>query len=144
LYIREPGTERLLRLVSRRANHRFAVLTLTRVEFRSAIRRRERAGDIDGAVATDLIDRFEKQLETKFLRQILNDSALETAASLIDRYPLRAYDAIQLAGCLALKSTSGKDEPIFVCSDCQLLEAAGLEGLSCLDPSESEMDNAAG
>jgi predicted nucleic acid-binding protein len=136
LYIREAGTEQLLRLVSRRANHRFAVLTITAVEFRSAIRKRERAGDIDNSIATDLVNRFDRHLETKFLRQVLNDSVLETATKLIDRYPLRAYDAIQLAGCLALQESSGKDQPVFVCSDRQLLEAASCEGLTLLDPSE--------
>jgi predicted nucleic acid-binding protein len=143
LYVREAGTEQLLRLVSRRANHRFAVLTITQVEFRSAIRKRERVGDIDNSVATDLANRFERHLETKFLRQVLNDSVLETATKLIDRYPLRAYDAVQLAGCLTLKATSGKDEPVFVCSDRQLLEAAACEGLSSIDPSESTIDNTA-
>jgi predicted nucleic acid-binding protein len=141
LYIREAGTEQLLRLVSRRANHRFAVLTLTQVEFRSAIRRRERAGDIDNSIATDLANRFERHLETKFLRQVLDDSVLETALKLIDRYPLRAYDAIQLAGCLTLQAMSGEDDPVFVCSDHQLLEAAACEGLSSIDPSESPMEN---
>jgi predicted nucleic acid-binding protein len=141
LYIREAGTEQLLQLVSRRANHRFAVLTITLVEFRSAIRKRERAGDIDKAVAADLANRFERHLETKFLRQVLNDSVLETATKLIDRYPLRAYDAIQLAGCLTLKEASGKDQPVFVCSDHQLLEAAACEGLTSLDPSESTTDD---
>ena len=135
LYVHEAGTEQLLRLVSRRANHRFAVLTITQVEFRSAIRKRERAGDIDNSVATDLANRFERHLETKFLRQVVNDSVLETATKLIDRYPLRAYDAIQLAGCLILKAASGKDEPVFICSDRQLLEAAECEGLSSMDPS---------
>jgi hypothetical protein len=112
------------------------VLTITQVEFRSAIRKRERAGDIDNSIATDLVNRFDRHVETKFLRQVLNDSVLETATKLIDRYPLRAYDAIQLAGCLALQETSGKDQPVFVCSDRQLLEAAACEGLTLLDPSE--------
>jgi hypothetical protein len=134
LYVREPGTGRLLRLASRDANHRLAVLTLAQVEFHSAIRRRERAGDIEGSIARRLITRFEQHLESKFLRQVLNDSVLETASGLVDRHPLRAYDAVQLAGCLALKTTSGSDEPVFVCADRQLLVAAEAEGLACLDP----------
>jgi predicted nucleic acid-binding protein len=141
LYIREAGTEQLLRLVTRRSNHQFAVLTITQVEFRSALRKRERAGDIDNSLATNLVNRFDRHFATKFLRQVLNDSVLETATKLIDRYPLRAYDAVQLAGCLTLKATSGRDNPVFVCSDHQLLEAAACEGLSSVDPSESPMEN---
>jgi predicted nucleic acid-binding protein len=50
---------------------------------------------------------------------------------MIDRYPLRAYDAVQLAGCLVL---SAIEDLTFVCSDLQLLEAARSEQLSVLDP----------
>ena len=136
LYVREPGTERLLRLASRAAAHRFAVLALTRVEFHSAIRKRQRLGDIEALIATQLIARFEQHLEAKFVRQILSDLILDTAIGLVDRYPLRAYDAVQLAGCVALKTTSGAQEPVFVSADTQLLQAAQSEGLQCMDPCE--------
>jgi predicted nucleic acid-binding protein len=134
LYVREPGTDKLLRLASREANHRFAVLTLARVELHSAIRRRERAGDIDGSDARRLLGRFEQHLESKFLRVPLNDTVMETACSLLDRHPLRAYDAVQLAGCLAWKLISGSLEPVFISADHQLLSAAKAEGLSAMDP----------
>jgi predicted nucleic acid-binding protein len=135
LYIRERGTEQLLRLVSRTNHHRFAVLTLSRVELRSAIRRRERDGDIDAWLAQRLVDRFDQHMETMFLKQMLNDSLLDLAASLVDRYPLRAYDAVQLAGCLTLRAGSGKDAPTFISSDERLLQVAGVEGLPSMDPS---------
>ena len=136
LYVREPGTDRLLRLASRTTDHRFAVLVLAQVEFRSAIRKRQRLGDIEESIATRVIGRFEQHLETKFMRQILNDSVLDTAKELVDRYPLRAYDAVQLAGCVALQTISGGQEPVFVCADRQLLEAAESEGLQTMDASE--------
>ena len=135
LYIREQGTDQLLRLVSRTNHHRFVVLTLSRVELRSAIRRREREGDVDTWSAQRLIDRFDQHMETMFLKQMLNDSLLDLAASLVDRYPLRAYDAVQLAGCLTLRAGSGKDAPTFISSDERLLQVAGAEGLPCMDPS---------
>jgi hypothetical protein len=137
LYIREPGTERLLRLTRPAANHRFAVLAIAQVELRSALRRRQRAGDIEETVATGLVERFAHHLEAKFLRQSLNEAVLEMACALIDRHPLRAYDAVQLAGCLILRATPAAEQPIFVCADVQLLEAAEAEGLAILNP-ESE------
>ena len=136
LYVQEPGTERLLRLASRGSNHRFAVLPLARVEFHSAIRKRQRLGDVENLVANQLIARFEQHMETKFVRQGLSDSVLDTATGLVDRYPLRAYDAVQLAGCVALKMTSRGEEPAFVCADAQLLRAAESEGLQFMDPCE--------
>ena len=134
LYVREAGTDRLLRLTRPELNHRFALLAIAPVEFRSAIRRRERAGDIEEPVAVEIVNRFTQHMETMFIQQALNEAVLDTASRLIDRYPLRAYDAVQLAGCLVLKAVSGKQGPIFVCSDRPLLEVAGSERLPLLDP----------
>jgi predicted nucleic acid-binding protein len=137
LYVKEPGTERLLKLVSRTNNHRFAVLTLSRVEFHSAIRRREREGDIDAWLSQRLLNRFGEHMETRFVRQVINDSVLDLAASLVDQHPLRAYDAVQLAGCLTLRASARQDYPTFVSSDQRLIEVAAAEGLPSLDPSDS-------
>ena len=134
LYVRESGTERLLRLAARSNNHRFAVLALARVEMHSAIRRRQRDGDIDGLGADRLLTQFEQHLESRFIKQVLNDSLIDLATSFVNRHALRAYDAVQLAGCLMLKENSASDEPSFVCSDQRLLQAAESEGLACLDP----------
>lgn len=64
----------------------------------------------------------------------MNDALIDVATGLVDRHALRAYDAVQLAGCIALKANAAGDEPIFVCSDRRLVEAAEAEGLSSLDP----------
>ena len=135
LYVREPGTDRLLQLTRSSSDNRFAVLAISVVEARSAIRRRERAGDINPQAAALVLDRMQQHLVTKFLRQPLNDAVLDGALELVDRYALRAYDAVQLAGCLVLKTTVGMAPPTFVCSDQQLLEAARSELLPILDPS---------
>jgi uncharacterized protein len=137
LYVQEPGTDRLLRLAGDLAGTRLAVLSLSPVEARSAIRRRERAGDIDSQTASLVLDRLRRHMETVFIRQVVDDIVLDGAMEIIDRYTLRAYDAIQLAGCLALKATSGADFPTFVCSDQQLLAAARSELLPILDPCAS-------
>ena len=133
LYVREIGTERLHRLVSAPDPHQFAILAIARVELRSAVRRRERAGDIDGETTTELLDTFELHLETLYVRQAVTDAVLDLACTVIDRYPLRGYDALQLAGCLIL-SSSAPSAPVFVCADQQLLRAADTEGLVWLDP----------
>jgi uncharacterized protein len=134
LYVKESGSERLLRLAARTSSHRFAVLSLARVEVHSAIRRRQRDGDIELSLADRLLKQFDQHLESRFIKQILNDSLIDVAAVLVDRHALRAYDAVQLAGCLTLKANSASDEPIFVCSDRRLLEGAEAEGVACLDP----------
>ncbi len=133
-YVREPGTERMLRLASREHNHRFTILTIAEVEFRSAVRRRERCGDIESRAATEIIRSFEIHLENRFLRVPLSESVLDTAKALVDSYDLRAYDAVQLAGCLILRITAGADAPVFVCADQKLLDTATALKLAVLDP----------
>ena len=136
LYVREPGTDRLLQLASHSTENRLAVLALTPIEVRSAVRRRQRAGDFDPGTAGLILDRLQRHMETRFLRQSLNDFVMDGAFEIIDRYALRAYDAVQLSGCLALK-TIDAEAPTFVCSDQQLLEAARSELLTVLDPCAS-------
>ena len=72
-------------------------------------------------------------MEARFIRQAVNETVIDTALEMIDRYTLRAYDAVQLAGCLVLCAIAA--EPFtFVCSDHRLLEAARSEQLKVLDP----------
>ncbi len=134
LYIHEPGTEQMLRLVEPEEGNRIAVLALARVEFRAAVRRRERMGDIDGEVVVSLIERFARHVEKLYMVQHLSEATLEEALGLVDRHSLRAYDAIQLAGCLTLSETLGGEDPRFVCADRNLLDAARGEGLATFDP----------
>jgi predicted nucleic acid-binding protein len=135
LYVYESGTERLLGLTASDAGHRFAILSLAQVEFRSAIRRRQRGGEIPDHAADGLIESFRRHSEGKFLIQSFSDSLLDVALALIDSYPLKGYDAVQLAGYLMLRSISGTEEPTFVCADKVLLSAARNEGCPVLDPS---------
>ena len=134
LYVREPGTEQMLRLADPAGGHTLAVLGLTRVEFRSAVRQRERAGDVARNIADNLIDSMDRHLANFFLVQPITDLVIQEAAALLDRNALRAYDAVQLAGCIMLRARLGR-HATFVCSDRQLLKAAEDEGMTVLDPS---------
>jgi predicted nucleic acid-binding protein len=133
LYVYETGTERLVSLTASDAGHRFAILSLAQVEFRSAIRRQQRSGEISTSDGDALIDSFRQHAEGRFLVQPFTDPLLDVALALIDGYPLRGFDAIQLAGYLMLRSVSGAEEPIFVCADKALLSAARNEGCPILD-----------
>jgi predicted nucleic acid-binding protein len=76
---------------------------------------------------------LENHLQNLYLVQPVTEAIIEEAAALLDRHPLRAYDAVQLAGCLSLRSRLS-ERPWFLCSDRQLLRAAEQEGLTALDP----------
>jgi predicted nucleic acid-binding protein len=103
------------------------------VELRSAVRRRQWEGDIDVGVAAAILESVQSHMETRFIRQVINDTVIETALEMVDRYALRAYDAVQLAGCLVLCTTVAAAFT-FVCSDHRLLEAARSEQLTVFDP----------
>ena len=110
LYIEEEGSARVVALTADRDAIQAVILDITLIESRSAIRRRQRQGDISSADA----DRVLKQIED-------------------DATGLRAYDALQLAGCLVVRN----DVPgplTFVCADIRLCEAASLEGVNTLNP----------
>lgn len=135
LYVRELGTERMLQLAGRTAGHQLAVLSLSQVEIRSALRRRERGGEIARKVADELLANFQRHLESRFLRQVLTDAMLDAACALVDKHGLSALDAVQLAGYFALRTAVGNNAPTFVCADQELLRAAEGEAIPTLDPS---------
>jgi uncharacterized protein len=131
LYVRESGTDVMLQLANSSSN--LAVLDLTRVEFHAVVRRRQRMGDVSHDIARTLIDAMDHHLQTLYWVPPVTEAVIEEAIALLDRHPLRAYDALQLAGCVSLRAQL-REQPIFVCADRQLLRAAEREGLDVLDP----------
>lgn len=91
-------------------------------------------GDLLEADAEQILATFSVQLESLFLRQPLTEAVVEIASSLVDRHALRAYDALQLAGCLALKMTATETMLTFVSADEQLNIAADREGVQTKNP----------
>ncbi len=136
LYIRETGTEQMVRLAVRADGPQLIILSLSRVELRSAIRQRVRSRELTQENAEAALAHFGEHLGTVFLVQPITEAVLERASSVIDRQGLRAYDAIQLAACLTLAVSPEEGFATFVCADHQLLGAARAEGLTVLNPSE--------
>jgi predicted nucleic acid-binding protein len=135
LYIREVGTERMLALAGRKAGHQLTVLSLAQVEVRSAFRKRQRAGEMSGRLADELLGAFQRHLESRFVRQALTDAILDLACELLDRHKLTSFDALQLAGYFAVKVAAGREVPALVSADRELLVAAQAEGIPVVDPS---------
>lgn len=134
LYVRESGTNAALELTKNLDRDALAVADLARVEFRAAIGRRQRAGDISPKTASEKLADLDSHLGSIFLVQPMSVSVLDEACVILDRHPLRAYDAVQLAACVMLAPLAPKPPIVFVCSDQELLDAAGREGLKTFDP----------
>ena len=58
LYVQEQGSERVIELAKSLDSDPLAMLELTRVEFRAALRRRERAGDLSSSDAKSILDQL--------------------------------------------------------------------------------------
>lgn len=137
LYIEEEGTPVLLRLAEELDGDRMTILDIALVEIRSAVRRRERQGDIPGPDANRILNQFEEDASLLYLVQPSSSAVIEDAVRLIDLYPLRAYDALQLAGALTAR-LGAPSSLTFVSADSDLCESAGSEGLSVLNPLDAE------
>jgi uncharacterized protein len=133
LFVQERGSERLIALVEPLTQAQKLVSSLSAVEVHSAIRRRERAGDLSPAVAAESLGIVEVEF-AQMTEQPVNASVIDTAKQFIDRHPLRALDAIQLAACWTARAVTGITDIIFVASDHALLAAAAAEGLQTTDP----------
>ena len=135
IHLDEVGSERMRKLASPDEGNRLATCSITQVEFHAAIWRRRREGEFDGDTTERTIEQFNGRLRDDFLRRPVDDRTLDLASELTSRHPLRGYDAVQLASCMALEATE-LESPTFVCADRRLLIAAEAEGLSVLNPNQ--------
>lgn len=132
-YIEENGSDIVQRLLIGNERHTFIISELTVLESHSAIRRREREGTISEERATSIIEQINQDKINRFVTQDISSATISEAARLIDDHPLRSLDALQLAGSLVLRQER-LIEPIFVCADNRLLEAASSEGMTIINP----------
>ena len=133
LYIQEEGSSRMMSLVQGLDRHDIVILDISLVESRSALRRKQRSGEISLGEADSLVGRIYRDAESQYRVESSTPEILRDAARLIDSHPLRTYDAVQLAGCLAVRN-SVLLPLAFVCADFRLCAAAGSEGLAVLNP----------
>lgn len=109
------------------------VSALASLEVRSAIRRREGAGEISPTDADFAIESLAIE-NRRMVGQPLNPSVVETARHVIDRHSLRALDALQLATCMVARETIRATDICVVASDNALLAAARAEKFETFNP----------
>jgi uncharacterized protein len=133
LFVQEPGTDALIRLMETVEDNRKLIAASAPLEVYAAIRKRERAGDIS---RTDAVAAFEiLRIEAaRMVQEPLNPAVLEAARQLLDRTRLRWTDALQLGAALVAREMFRGTEIIFVSASPQLLEAARADGFQAIDP----------
>lgn len=124
-YVREQGSVRVRRLL---ASDVPATSRLSTVEVASALMRRSREGVFSDRERDRALIGLEKDMSAMLIVELTPEVAAR-ARRLLERQPLRAGDAIQLASCLYLREELGEDVQ-FVAFDKRLAAAASQEGLT--------------
>jgi len=136
-YVTENGTIWVRSITSPSAGHTILVAQIAPIETVSALMRRKRDGSLPARTAQAarlLVDRHAKR-EYKMI--YLTREVSRTAENLLDKYPLRAADAIQLGAALEanIMLLASQLQPLtFVCADTRLITAANIEGLPTYIP----------
>ena len=134
LFVQDVGTEALIRLMGSIEDNAKLISALSPLEVYTAIKRRERAGDIAHDQAAEALDILRMEA-ARMVQQPLNPAVLEAARQLIDRvHTLRPSDALQLASAIAAREMFHGMEITFVSADAHLLSAAQSEGFLTLNP----------
>lgn len=136
-YIAESGTH-WVRTILDDPQHRISISALAEVEVISALTRRFKEGDLTQFEVDQACDELSQDCATYFVVDVTGQ-ILEAAVSNARNYSLRAYDAVQLASAIAVRTallvTQGNVPDFTVVSaDHALNDAAGLEGLQVEDP----------
>ncbi len=139
VFVEERGSTTVAAMMRPEHGHSLNLLALTRVEAFAALTRRERAGDLEPGFAGTADAALRAHMVSRCDVQEVTDELLEVACSMVQRHGLRAYDALQFAGCLAVASRSKAPDTWFVTADRELVLAASGEGLHVVDPGEEDL-----
>lgn len=107
------------------------------VEMTSAFNRRLREGTVNWSDYTRMMDAFRDDCLVEYKIIPLNESIINLACEMLERHPLRAYDAIHLGTAIAINRLLVADRMsalTFLCADKRLLNAATAEGLAVDNP----------
>ncbi len=137
-YIAEPGSAWIRSILDSASLSLIVSSRLLRVEMISAFTRRHREGILNQSDYDTIVAAFYDDCVRQYHLAGDDDPVLDLACALMERHPLRAYDAVHLATALVAERsfhTTGLPALLFLSSDDRLLDAARTEGLSVDNPS---------
>jgi predicted nucleic acid-binding protein len=136
-YVAEVGSAWIRRAVARPVQQVIYTATLTQVEVISALQRLIREGRLDPVQAQRLTQRVTHHFARRYQVLRITRTVVMQACAALERHPLRAYDAIQLACALTVRRLMQQRRlapPLFVAADDVLLAAAAAEGFVVDNP----------
>lgn len=134
-HVKELGSAWVRNLMSAPNQHSFFTAQITEVEVLSALNRRLREKAINQLRYARLKGIFQHLCSSHYLLLSFSAPVLAEAKALLERHPLRAYDAVQLASALVLwRQIQSRGALTFLSADDRLLVAAQAEGLATDNP----------
>ena len=136
-HVQEIGSIWFQNLVLSASNNIIVSAKLSIIEVFSAFNRRRREATISQIDYNNFAKDFSTISNNEYLLLDLNDTIIADSIRLLETYPLRAGDAIQLATAVYVRDllqTSQLSAPIFLASDDKLLNAAIAEGFIIDNP----------
>ena len=135
-YVQETGTAWVRALVTA-TGHTLLTARITLVETYSALARRRREGSVPAADCRIAAQALTAHSATEYEFVELDMNIVSLTRDLLERHPLRAYDAVQLASAIvANRALIAAQIPplVFVSADARLNTIAAAEGLTVDDP----------
>lgn len=136
-HIAETGSAWVSSLTSPRGISTIASSAFSLVEVSSAFCRQKREKTITDADFEVYVKDFEIAANNEYDLYPIDATVIAEAQQLLEKYTLRAGDAVQLASAVVVRNSlqhAGMQEPIFLASDNNLLNAALAEGFTTDDP----------
>ncbi len=136
-YVSETGSAWIQQITDPQTGNSLFIARITWVEVRSAFARRQREGSLTSTAVNQLIQTFRSDLNNQYQVIELDSTLAETAGQLVSLYPLRAYDAVQLASLLRIQpafATTQSTQLIFLTADNRLSAIAIALGLLTDNP----------
>jgi predicted nucleic acid-binding protein len=119
-YLREAGSEWMRRLIGRE-QPRIFISSLSGAEVVAAIMRKGRTGEVSAPERDRALRAFRLEFTKSYVLIPPEPTVIYRAMDLVVTYPLRAYDAVQLASALALPALPHGMKLTFVSADEGLL-----------------------
>jgi predicted nucleic acid-binding protein len=139
LYVPEAGSDWLHNLLDANPEPLLLSSLLLRIEMQSAFARRLREGSVTPGEYADMCHLFDVHRAARYRLSPVEGTVVQQACTSIERYPLRAYDAVHLATALLIHwqlLDAGASALVFLSADDRLIAAAATEGLAVDNPND--------
>jgi len=138
-YVNETGSIWIQGIVEPETGNKLFVSRITWVEVLSAFSRLKRERNLSVSDTDTAIQAFRYDWDIQYHVIELDYAVVSVAGQLVQRYPLRAYDSVQLASVLSLNPMFARIAPdafVFISADKRLTDVAQVEGLRTDNPNE--------